>query len=319
MMGANPMVSLEIIGHSTMIVTFLGVFYHTIRSQQRIQRNFRQARVLYWIILSLCSFAILANSIRLYSLITRQSINLLPLVDIFAEYFSIIGMSLIIAYLLRNKIVTEKTIRPRRILAIGAHPDDIEIAAGATLAKLHDGGHYIYGLVLTQGEYGGDASVRPKEARNGARFLGLDDIKIMSYSDGCLKEEWYELIKTIEGTIGEVRPDIILTHSAHDIHQDHQAVHEATLRAGRSQCTILCYESPSASPDFVPTLFVNVADYVNIKINAVAAHWDQKEKPYMKETQVRGKLAFRGGQAKVDYAEGYEVVRLLSANLGDIG
>ena len=318
-MGVTPMVSLEIIGHSTMIVSFLGVFYHTFRSQQRMQRTFRQARVLFWIILTVCGFSILTNSARLYFLITQQSDNLFPFVDLFAEYPSIIALSLIIAYLLRNKIVIEKTIRPRRILAIGAHPDDIEIAAGATLAKLHDGGNYIFGLVLTQGEFGGDARVRPLEARNGARFLGLDDIKIMSYSDGCLEEEWYELIKTIESTIGEVRPDIILTHSAHDIHQDHQAVHEATLRAGRSQCTILCYESPSASPDFVPTFFVNVADYVSIKINAMAAHWDQKEKPYMKEEQVRGKLAFRGGQAKVEYAEGYEIVRLLSANIGELG
>jgi len=318
-MGVIPMVSLEIIGHSTMIVSFLGVFYHTMRSQQRMLRSFRQARTLYWIILCSCGFMILTNSTRLFLLVTSQTINLSPMLDIFVEYPSIIVLSLIIAYLLRNKIVIEKTHRPRRILAIGAHPDDLEIAAGATLAKLHDGGHYIFGLVLTQGEFGGDPQVRPLEARNGACFLGLDGVKIMNYSDGCLEEQWYELIKTIEGTIGEVRPDIILTHSSHDIHQDHQAVHEATLRAGRSQCTILCYESPSASPDFVPTFFVNVADYVNIKINAVAAHWDQKDKPYMKEEQVRGKLAFRGGQAKVEYAEGYEIVRLLSANIGDIG
>ena len=49
---------------------------------------------------------------------------------------------------------------------------------------------------------------------------------------------------------------------------------------------------------------------MGVKISAIKLHWDQRNKPYMREEQIRGKLAFRGGQARLDYAEGFEVIRM---------
>jgi LmbE family N-acetylglucosaminyl deacetylase len=90
-------------------------------------------------------------------------------------------------------------------------------------------------------------------------------------------------------------------------------VYESTLRAARdTRTTILCYESPSATQDFRPTYFVEVGEYVDIKIQAIREHRDQRKKTYMKADLIRGKLAFRGSQAKVVYAEGIEVVRMIS-------
>jgi LmbE family N-acetylglucosaminyl deacetylase len=90
-------------------------------------------------------------------------------------------------------------------------------------------------------------------------------------------------------------------------------VFESTLRAARnSRTTILCYESPSVTQDFHPTYFVDVGKYVDVKIQAIREHRDQRKKTYMKPDLIRSKLSFRGGQAKVEYAEGFEVVRMIS-------
>jgi len=55
-----------------------------------------------------------------------------------------------------------------------------------------------------------------------------------------------------------------------------------------------------------------VCGYVDVKIEAIHKHWDQHKKPYMNPDLVRSKMNFRGNQAKIDYAEGFEVVRMVS-------
>lgn len=72
-------------------------------------------------------------------------------------------------------------------------------------------------------------------------------------------------------------------------------------------------ESPSATPEFAPSVFVDIEDYVEVKVAAVAAHRDQRGKPYMTPERVRGLAVYRGSQAKVRTAEAFEPVRLLSA------
>jgi LmbE family N-acetylglucosaminyl deacetylase len=310
--------SVEIAGHLSLIIAFIAMLVYTVRSRRQITRYMPSSRILYWFILALSGMFAAVGAVRLFFLFTHGvTAGMSPLMDLLAEYPSVVAQTVIICYLIANKIVSERSFRPLQILAIGAHPDDLEIAAGATLARVFDRGHQVFGLVMTHGARGGNAGVRPQEARAGGKFLGFSQVKIMDFTDTHLKEQTNEMVNVIEELIRLVKPDVILTHSIHDVHQDHQAVHEATLRAGRAQSSILCYESPSVTQDFRPTFYVNVNNYVQVKIESVRIHWDQRDKPYMKEEQIRGKLAFRGGQAKVGYAEGFEVVRMLSSGIGD--
>jgi LmbE family N-acetylglucosaminyl deacetylase len=86
------------------------------------------------------------------------------------------------------------------------------------------------------------------------------------------------------------------------------------MRAVRNvRTTILSYESPSVTKEFQPNYFVDICGYVDVKMEAVHQHWDQRTKPYMRPDLIRGKLAVRGSEAKVEYAEGFEVVRMVSA------
>jgi LmbE family N-acetylglucosaminyl deacetylase len=308
----------EVAGHLSLILAFVVMLVYTIRSRRKITRYVTSSRILYWTILAMSGMFAVVGTIRLAFLLRNGVVSgMSPIMDLLAEYPSVVAQSIIIFYLITNRIVSEHTSRPLRILAIGAHPDDLEIAAGATLARVFDRGHQVFGLVMTHGARGGNAGVRPQEAREGGKFLGFTQVKIMDFNDTHLTEQSDEMVQVIEELVQQVKPDIILTHSIHDVHQDHQAVYEATLRAGRAQSSILCYESPSVTQDFRPTFYVDVKDYAQVKIESVRTHWDQRDKPYMKEEQIRGKLAFRGGQAKVGYAEGFEVVRMLSSGIGD--
>lgn len=207
-------------------------------------------------------------------------------------------------------IRTPQTTAPKRILAVGAHPDDLELACGGTLARLSDAGHEVHALVMSRGAVGGDADVRPAEALAGGKFLGIASTEVLDLPDTRLSTVSNDMVKAIEARLIAFDPEIILTHSAHDQHQDHEAVHWATLRAGRKHHTILCYESPSVTNEFVPSVFVDIEPYVDTKVAAIGRHADQRDKPYMGSERVAGMAAFRGQQAKIASAEAFEPVRV---------
>jgi LmbE family N-acetylglucosaminyl deacetylase len=307
----------EVIGHTVVTVAFLAMVAYVLGSRRILRRSARRASVLYWFILALGVVSTVLNVIRLASLISRGIGVPASVLDVAAEYFSMISLSTSVVLLIGLRVIADRREgRQRRVLVVGAHPDDIEIACGAAMARMHDTGHLIWGLVMTQGERGGDSTVRPGEARKGATFLGLDQVRVGNFPDTRLSEQATAMIAAIEEQIAACKPDMIFTHSLHDLHQDHRAVHEATLRAARNHDTIFCYESPSVTQEFVPTFFVDVGSYIDVKIESIKEHWDQRGKPYVQSERVKGVAVFRGGQAKLRYAEAFEVVRASFSRIG---
>lgn len=214
------------------------------------------------------------------------------------------------------RIKPETTTQARKILAIGAHPDDLELACGATLAKLVDAGHEVRTMVMSGGSRGGDSAVRIMEAARGSEYMGAAEVCVHDFTDTSLADHNQEMVDAIEQAIRTFNPDVVITHSGNDYHQDHKAVHDATMRAARQHSSILCFESPSASRQFNPSVFVDIEDYVDVKVHAVSMHRNQKGKPYMTADRVRSLAAFRGAQVRTAFAEGFEPVRLLSSAAG---
>ncbi|WP_210506486.1 PIG-L deacetylase family protein [Naasia sp. SYSU D00057] len=208
--------------------------------------------------------------------------------------------------------------RQRRVLAVGAHPDDLELACGASLARFVDEGHEVMAMVMSHGDHGGIGEEREREALRGAELLGLEGVTVRDFTDTRMAEEISEIVGAVEVAIELFKPDIILTHSAHDQHQDHHAVHLATMRAARHSPTILCFESPSVTQEFRPNFFVDVSEYLESKVSAVQMHRDQSGKPYMGAKLLRGAAVFRGRQGRIPQAEGFEVMRALSSDLGEL-
>ena len=198
---------------------------------------------------------------------------------------------------------------PKTVLAVGAHPDDIELGCGGALAKFKDSGYRVSGLVITSGEQGNiylsDGKDRSAEAKNGGSSLGLDDLWVCNFKDTELYTQMNDIKKVIEEKILSTNADIVITQSPNDIHQDHKAVFEATKVAARGARTLLCYEDVSTEPHFVPNYFVDITEYMEDKIEAIGSHKTQRHRLYMQPESIRGRASHRGMQSGVKYAEAF--------------
>lgn len=234
----------------------------------------------------------------------------MPLYSAVAALSLLLGLAIALWVSATGRINPQVSTAPSDVLFVAAHPDDLEIACGATMAKLVDLGHRVHALVLADGRDGGDAQIREKEAGDSGAFIGFETFEHLKYPDRELDSRMKDVIAAVEKAIQDVQPDVVFTHSSHDVHQDHFAVHNAVMRAGRSHNSILCFESPSVTADFKPTVFIDVDDYQTVKRAAIETHASQVMKPYMRPPVTESTLRFRGRQGRLPRAEGFEVMRL---------
>lgn len=199
-----------------------------------------------------------------------------------------------------------------KILAIGAHPDDIEYGCGGTLLKMSAKGHKINLLVMTRGEMGGLPEKRQKEQETSARILNAN-IYWGRFGDTqipLLKET----INTVEFFIKKIQPDIIFTPFPNDTHQDHRNVSQITMTATRYVTNVLFYEVPT-TVDFSPaSVFVDISGFINKKLTLLKAHKSQVFATRVADLTimetVKAAALFRGFQNRVKYAEGFVPLRL---------
>ena len=201
------------------------------------------------------------------------------------------------------------------VLAIGAHPDDIELGCSATLIKHQKVGSKIYLLILTKGEASGDPIIRERESRNAAKLIGAEEIFFGGLADTKINDG-IETISAIEMIINEINADIIYTHSYKDTHQDHKYTSYATLSAGRRSKKIFMYESPTTFKDFSPQLFVDIKEYFEEKKKIMRLYSSQSQKEWWAigdraAMAIEGLAAYRGFQAGVEVAEAFEVAKLV--------
>jgi LmbE family N-acetylglucosaminyl deacetylase len=161
----------------------------------------------------------------------------------------------------------------KRVLAIGAHPDDVEIGCGGALAKHHADYDVIHILTLSRGAAGGDTNIRLSEAHSAAAMIGAQ-LRIENLADTDIGTG-PDTIAIIEAEIREMRATHIYTHSSEDTHQDHRAIHAATLVAARSVPNVYCYQSPSSTVEFQPHRFVDITHFIDKKIDLIGAYKSQ--------------------------------------------
>ena len=203
-------------------------------------------------------------------------------------------------------------IEARNVIAIGAHPDDLELGCGATLAKLADRGVAVTAIVLSVGGEGAGADFdRGAETRAALASLGVREVILHDFPDTRLHEHLNELIATIEGHVREIEPDRVYTMFDGDRHQDHRAVYQASAVACRRVPQILGYETPSSYPNFIPTLFEPVDEFMARKIAALKMHSSQGSRLYMHEEKVRAAAHYRGVQIDLGQTEGFIPYKLV--------
>lgn len=200
----------------------------------------------------------------------------------------------------------------KRVLAFGAHPDDLEVGAGGLLARLAQQGAEVVAAVVSLPS---KVAERSKEADAGARILGAK-LLLLNAGRACRVEDiaMHSLVAQMDVLVGDLRPELVITHSAQDLHWDHGLVHRATVSSLRRwPCDLFAYVSSYEMNAQIGTRaaassFADVTQTIDRKLEAIAAHKTQLAKIDLSST--RDLARAMGRLAGVDYAEAYEVLRL---------
>jgi len=199
------------------------------------------------------------------------------------------------------------------LLAIGAHPDDIEIGCAGTIMKYKNNGANLYLMVMTDGYMGGDARIRHREQKRSAKIMQADEVFWGGHKDTDLQYKGRELIDSIESVLKKIRPAFVFVNYPKDTHQDHRVLAEATVSAARYSKNVLFYECPT-SVDFHPSVFVDISQFMKRKIKALSAHASQINRTNIEGLSIleiaKSAAHFRGTQGRVSYAEGFHPLRL---------
>jgi LmbE family N-acetylglucosaminyl deacetylase len=198
----------------------------------------------------------------------------------------------------------------RRVLAVGAHPDDVELGCGGALAAHREAGDDVGILVVTGGQNGpGNNRQRVREQEAAAAVLDVD--LYWGHLTDCAVQCDVGCVAVIEQVLERTGADVVYVHAPDDSHQDHRAVAAATLSAARARSRVLHYRSPS-SLQFHPTIFVDIGDHLDLKITALRCHESQVAgSPMVDPEVVQASARFFGAQARVRYAEGFTPARFV--------
>lgn len=215
-----------------------------------------------------------------------------------------------------------------KILAVGAHPDDIEIGCGGTEATLIARGAQAIHLVMTSGESGsahsapeGLAALREREARAAAEVLGASRVEFLRGPDGFLREERALKLQLIS-LIRAVRPDLVFVHASHDRFPDHRATHALVMGAlggaagpwfseagGRPHQVRAVYGYEVWEPLAAPQAQFDVTEFMSRKLGALRCHQSQLVATKYDEA-VTGLARYRGALGtRTPFAEAFEVLR----------
>lgn len=206
-----------------------------------------------------------------------------------------------------NRILNEKG---GTVLAFGAHPDDIEIGAGGLLARLAAEGADVTMAVCAVPN---DFDTRRAEARKGADVIDAE-LRILFDEMPCRVEDipMHELVRRFDQLVGDLHPDLVITHSANDLHWDHCLVHRATVSAlRRTPCDLLAFlSSPemNAHARCVGECFADVSKSIDKKLDAIRCHESQVGKLDVESS--RDLARAMGRISGYEFAEAFQVLRV---------
>jgi LmbE family N-acetylglucosaminyl deacetylase len=228
-------------------------------------------------------------------------------------------------------------LKPKVVLCVAAHPDDLEFGSAGSIAKWVSEGAEAYYLILTNGNKGSsDRSLTPdqlkqtrdNEQRKAGKVLGLKDVFFLDYEDGLLMVN-PDLKKEIVRVIRRVKPDVVITMDPTMVysikrgfvnHTDHRAAGQATIDAvfplARDHLSFPdLLTNEGLEPHKTATLlltnfdnqnfFVDISDYLDQKLKALAEHGSQIPDFSAAKERITEWAAIAGGKVGAKYAEGF--------------
>ncbi|MBB6670486.1 PIG-L deacetylase family protein [Cohnella nanjingensis] len=222
------------------------------------------------------------------------------------------------------------------IVAVGCHPDDLEIGCGGTLAKLAEAGHRVAMVHVANGDKGHKVipseelkRIRAREAEAAGKLIGADVIGL-DLSDLSVKADNDELVRRLAEVFRTYRPDYIITHPPEDYMKDHMEVsravfdasfaatvpyyHPAADLAACGKAPPIYYMDTLAGVGFLPTEYVDITAQIGTKLRMNACHESQVKWLFEHDgidflDFVRTVSKFRGLQCGAGFAEGFAACR----------
>ena len=225
------------------------------------------------------------------------------------------------------------------VLVFGAHPDDVELGCGGTVAKMVVGGASVAIVDLTRGELGtrGSAELRSEESAKAAEILGVSTRINLGLKDGLFQINDDSLLSVVK-LIRKHRPRIVIANALHDRHPDHgkgsELVSQACFLSGLVKIdpdSGLEPHRPDAVYHYIQDyeriadVVIDTSDFVETKMKAILAYSSQFYDPNSEEPDtpistpaflehVKGRDLAMGRPCGFDAGEGFEIMRPVGAN-----
>jgi LmbE family N-acetylglucosaminyl deacetylase len=201
----------------------------------------------------------------------------------------------------------------RKVLFVGAHPDDIEIGCGALIAHIATTCDVVC-VTLSDNQKNPALTQVVDEHRRSMAVLGLGDqqVLVQTFETRNFARDRQEILESLYELNGRYQPDLVFVHSTHDIHQDHAVATQEALRAFRGT-SVLGFDVLRSSYGFFPNFLVEVsAEDVDKKIRALAEYKTYADKYYFDSDIIRATLVRHGALAERPFAEGFDILRIVA-------
>lgn len=194
----------------------------------------------------------------------------------------------------------------KRVLVLSPHTDDGELGAGGTIARLTESGSYVRYIAFSA-----HLEQLRDECMRATNVLGVSDTLILNYPRRYLPEYRQDILQMLYDTNEEFSPDLVLTPSTSDRHQDHETVTNEAVRIFKEH-TMLGYEHPKNIIDFTENGVVPLEKkHLDLKLKSLSEYRSQREKHSFKPKVIEASAIRCGNKIHTDYAEVFEVIRFI--------
>jgi LmbE family N-acetylglucosaminyl deacetylase len=200
----------------------------------------------------------------------------------------------------------------KRVLFLGAHPDDIELGCGALLHHIVKQTEVLC-VTLSDNQKNPDLKNVKAEHYQALAVLGVPEEKIVfgPFTTRVFPNARQEILEYFLQLRRNFHPDLIFVHSKQDIHQDHLTMTDEALRAFRG-ITVLGFDVVRSSYGFFPHFLVEVTEEdVNKKIEALSRYETYRDRYYFNSELTRSIMVRHGALAECPFAEGFDILRIV--------
>ncbi len=198
------------------------------------------------------------------------------------------------------------------VLCIGAHPDDIELGCGALISDIVSQTRVIC-VTFSDNQKNPSLQNLVEEHKASMKILGVnpENTFLHEFITRRFQAVRQEILEVMIELKNQYHPEVVLVHTAQDIHQDHQTITQEALRAFRGT-TLLGFDVLRSSYGFFPDFLVEVSeDGVKRKIRALKAYKTYADKYYLDENIIHATAIRHGALAERRFAEGFDILRIV--------